>query len=104
MEPVSKSDLFRTLREQKHEPSDDQLDRLRHAGLIPPFVPMQGKGNERFLSAQGASRIRIYYEIRRRFNLKKPRMAEVAFWFAACGFDVPPNLVAALFRKERRGS
>lgn len=95
VEPVSKSDLFRSLRERGHDPWDDQLDRLRSAGLIPPFVSVEGRGSERFVSAEGAGRIRLYYGLRRHFSLKKPRMTEVAFWFAAFGFDVPPNLVAA---------
>ncbi len=100
MDPVSKSDLFRNLREQGHDPSDDQLDRLRGAGLIPPFVSMEGKGNERFVSAEGATRIKFYYGLRCHFSLKKPRLSEVAFWFAAFGFDVPASLVAAHFEKS----
>jgi hypothetical protein len=100
MELVSKSDLFRSLRKQKYDPSDDQLDRLRRAGLIPPFVSVEGKGNERFVSAEGATRIEFYYKVRRRYMLKKPRTHEVAFWFAACGFSVPPHLVAAHLEKS----
>jgi hypothetical protein len=90
---VSKRDLYTRLRELGFDPSDDQIDALRPT-LVGKSMPSPAGGRERFVTIDDANRILVFYHTCKHLQLKKPRIAEIAFWMAAAGFDVPGHLVA----------
>lgn len=97
---ISKTELYRRLRDAGYEPSDDRIDRLRRARLIDPFVRDPAGGPERFATSEHVARLFVVYGTIARLGLTKPQAAEIAYWLSANGHRVPPKLVAAHLRRS----